>query len=339
MDFRAHQDLAKKNSRIIWILYLSLLLLSSFLVGYTLFIGTYLLESYQPQYAHWGFIERFIAINRFVFLNAENFVGLLSISAIALLIMSAATAMGFAQKSNGHKVAKAFGGTLISDDSKLSASERQALNIVHEQALAANIPTPALYLIADEAINAFAAGKRTDDAVVALTQGALNNFNRSQLAGVVAHEIGHIFNQDIKLNINISAFVFGFTALFFIARMLFYQSMSRRMDGRAKIAILIIAAVIALIGILTVWFGRILQAAMSRQREYLADASAVQFTRYPDGLIGAFEVLQAGGTRQATLKNPNAKEYSHAMIFGMSGELFATHPPLSQRIARIKKQN
>jgi Zn-dependent protease with chaperone function len=143
---------------------------------------------------------------------------------------------------------------------------------------------------------------------------ALNSFNRTELSGVIAHEIGHIVNQDIKLNIQISAFVFGFTALFFLARFIFYNAIyNRRMDGRAKLVMFAMAAVIAIIGALTVWMGRILQAAMSRQREYLADASAVQFTRYPDGLVQAFKVLENGG-KSTKMENPSSKEYAHAMM-------------------------
>lgn len=334
MDFRENQDQARKNSRIIWSLYIVLLLISSVLIGWTLVVGLNLAELYNPQYYQYSFVDKFIAANKFLLEDSAQLNLFFSIAAFALISMLIATSFGFMQKSSGHKVAKAFGGVQITDDMTLSNVEKQALNIVSEQALAANIPTPALYIIEDEAINAFAAGKTMDDAVVALTKGSLQAFNRTQLSGVIAHEVGHIVNQDIKLNIQISAFVFGFTALFFLARFIFYQAAyNRRMDGRAKIAMFAVAAVIAVIGILTVWFGRILQAAMSRQREYLADASAVQFTRYPDGLVEAFKVMQNGG--KSSINNPNSKEYAHALIFGINGELFATHPSLKDRIARI----
>ncbi|ABL02166.1 peptidase M48, Ste24p [Candidatus Ruthia magnifica str. Cm (Calyptogena magnifica)] len=340
MDFREHQDKAKKNTIIIWSLYLILLLISSMLIGYTLFIGLNLAQFYQPEYQQYSFNEKFIAANQIVFQNQEQLLGFLEFSLMVLLAMLSATAFGFYQKSNGHKVALAFGGKLISDEDKLSIEEKQTLNIVAEQALAANIPAPALYIIPDNAINAFAAGKTTQEAIVAITQGSMVSFNRTQLSGVIAHEIGHIVNHDIKLNIQISAFVFGFTALFFLARMIFYQAAyNRRMDGRAKLILFAIAAIIALIGMMTVWFGRILQAAMSRQREYLADASAVQFTRYPNGLVEAFEIMQnSGNSGKTKLENPNTEEYTHAMLFGMSGELFATHPPLDKRIKRIQNR-
>jgi Zn-dependent protease with chaperone function len=337
MDFREHQDRAKRNSFIIWLLYILLLCISSFLIGWTLVVGMNLAELYQPQYFQYSFWEKFVASNEFAF-SSEQLGVLLSFSAIAFVVMGIATTFGFFQKSDGHKVALAFGGRLVTNDTTQSHEEKQALNIVAEQSLAANVPTPSLYIIPEEGINAFAAGKTTDSAIVAITQGALENFNRTELAGVIAHEIGHIVNQDIKLNIQISAFVFGFTALFFVARFVFYSALhNRRMDGRAKLVMFVVAAVIAIIGVLTVWFGRILQAAMSRQREYLADASAVQFTRYPEGLVQAFQVLENGG-KSTKVEHPASQEYAHAMMFGVGGELFATHPPLQERIKRIQNR-
>ena len=156
MDFRAHQDKAKKNTLIIWFLYLILLLISSILIGYTLFVGLNLAQFYQPEYQQYSFAEKFIVANQIVFQNQKQLFGFLGFSLVALLAMLSATAFGFFQKSNGHKVALAFGGKLISNEDKLSVEEKQALNIVAEQALAANIPAPALYIIPDNAINAFA---------------------------------------------------------------------------------------------------------------------------------------------------------------------------------------
>lgn len=337
MDFREHQDRAKKNSRIIWSLYILLLLVSSFLIGWTFVVGLNLAEFYQPGYEQYSFGEKFFASNSRAFSN-EQIQVLVGFSAITFIIQGLTTVFGFIKKSDGHKVAIAFGGILINEDSADSLDQKQALNIVTEQALAASIPTPSLYLIPEQGINAFAAGKSSENAIVAITQGALDNFNRSELSGVIAHEIGHITNQDIKLNIQISAFVFGFTALFFLARFIFYNAIhNRRMDGRAKLVMFAMAVIIAIIGALTVWMGRILQAAMSRQREYLADASAVQFTRHPEGLVQAFEVLENGG-KSSKMENPASKEYAHAMMFGIGGELFATHPPLKKRIARIQNK-
>ena len=337
MDFREHQDNAKKNSLIIWILYVLLLLVSSFLIGWTFVVGLNLAELYQPGYEQYNFWEKFSSSNSYIFNNKNGQLEILAgFSATAFIVQGLTTAAGFFNKSNGHKVALAFNGELVTEDNADELGAKQALNIVTEQALAASIPTPSFYLIPEEGINAFAAGKKAENAIVAITYGALENFNRAELSGVIAHEIGHIVNQDIKLNIQISAFVFGFTALFFLARFIFYSAIhNRRMDVRAKLVMFAMAVIIAIIGALTVWMGRILQAAMSRQREYLADASAVQFTRYPEGLVQAFEVLKTG-KKSTKMENPSSKEYAHAMIFGIGGELFATHPPLDERIKRIQ---
>jgi Zn-dependent protease with chaperone function len=337
MDFREHQDRARKNSIIIWGLYLLLLSVSSALIGWTLTVALNLVDLYQPGYEAYSFWEKFIASNQSAFSKAQ-LPALLGLSIVVFIIQGLTTVFGFFKKSNGHKVALAFGGVLVTQDNAEKMGAKQALNIVAEQALAANLPTPSLYLVPEQGINAFAAGKKAEDAIVAITLGALENFNRDELSGVIAHEIGHIVNQDIKLNIQISAFVFGFTALFFLARFLFYSAINnRRMDGRAKLVMFGAAIIIAIIGALTVWLGRLLQAAMSRQREYLADASAVQFTRYPDGLVNAFEVLKNGG-KSTVMENPSSKEYAHAMMFGIGGELFATHPPLEERIKRIQNK-
>jgi Zn-dependent protease with chaperone function len=337
MDFREHQDRAKRNSKIIWFLYILLLLVSSFLIGWTFIVGINLADLYQPGYEQYGFWQKFSASNSLAFSDKQIRL-LLSFSAVAFIVQALTTAFGFFQKSDGHKVAIAFNARLLSEDNTNSLAEKQALNIVAEQALAANVPTPSLYLIPEQGINAFAAGRTHKNAVVAITEGALNSFNRTELSGVIAHEIGHIVNQDIKLNIQISAFVFGFTALFFLARFIFYNALTNnRMDARAKLVMFVMAVVIAIIGALTVWMGRILQASMSRQREYLADASAVQFTRYPEGLVQAFELLE-NEQKSTKMENPSSKEYAHAMMFGIGGELFATHPPLKERIARIQNK-
>jgi Zn-dependent protease with chaperone function len=337
MDFREQQNRAKRNSKIIWFLYILLLSVSSLLIGWTFVVGLNLAEFYQVGYEQYSFWQKFFASNSRVF-NSEQIQVLFSFSVIAFIVQALTTVFGFFKKSDGYKIAAAFNARLLDEKNANSLEEKQALNIVAEQALAASVPTPSLYLIPEQGINAFAAGKNNKNAVVAITEGALNSFSRTELSGVIAHEIGHIVNQDIKLNIQISAFVFSFTALFFLARFIFYNAIhNRRMDGRAKLIMFAIAAVIAIIGALTVWFGRILQAAMSRQREYLADASAIQFTRYPQGLVQAFEVLE-NKDKSTKMEHPSSKEYAHAMMFGIGGELFATHPPLRKRIARIQNQ-
>nr|WP_242464731.1 M48 family metalloprotease [Halorhodospira abdelmalekii] len=252
--------------------------------------------------------------------------------------MGVSTVVGFFRNSNGHDVARHFGGRLISaGDPSLSLKEQQALNIVDELSLAANHPPPALYVLPEPAINAFAAGRDREHAVVAVTEGALSHFDRDQLAGVIAHELAHVANEDIKINIRLAAFVMGFTVLFFAARMLFRSALYGRGNPRAKLVILVFAIALALIGSISVLSGRILQAMMSRQREYLADASAVQFTRHPKGIASALRVIRDGG-RPTDIQHPEAAEHSHAFLFKVNNSIFDTHPPLEERIQRLENR-
>jgi len=337
MDFREHQDMARRMSRRIWVAYLILLVLTAGLtalfISTLIFIGQVLSDSTQQQ------VGLLTALGKSIVLALSTEHGLLLTAVIgiaAMAIMGFSTLVGFFRNSNGHDVARHFGGRLISEgDPHLSIQEQRALNIVAELSLAANMTPPALYVIPESAINAFAAGRDREHAVVAVTQGALDNFDREQLAGVIAHELGHVANEDIKLNIRLAAFVLGFTTLFFLARMMFRQAAFRRGDARAKIVLVLVAAGIAVIGSLSVLSGRILQSMMSRQREYLADASAVQFTRHPQGIAGALRVIRDGG-KSTLVSHPEAAEYSHAFLFKVNNSLFDTHPPIDERIRRLE---
>jgi len=333
MDFREHQDRAKRNSKIIWLLYILLLSISSFLIAWTFMLGieVYLID-YAREYAEYSFWQQLLISNTHVF---NEKIKVLFAYFIVTLIIQALTGLSFFKKSSGYQIAATFDARRLNENTVKSFKEKQALNIVAEQALAASVPIPSLYLIPEQGINAFAAGKSNENAVVAITEGALNHFDRTQLSGVIAHEIGHIVNQDIRLNIQISAFALSFTALFCLARFIFESAThNRRLDIRARLIMFVVAGIIAVIGSLTVWFGRILQAAMSRQREYLADASAVQFTRYPQGLVEALKVI-AFQDKSTKMRSFSSKEYAHAMMFDVGGELFSTHPPLMERINRI----
>jgi Zn-dependent protease with chaperone function len=142
----------------------------------------------------------------------------------------------------------------------------------------------------------------------------------------------------VKLNIRVASLIFGFTAIFFLGRWALNSAFyGRDRDFRAKLIKIGLGIGIIAVGLITVFFGRVLQAAMSRQREYLADASAIQFTRHPDGLISAFNKLSKNSELSTKIDSDNTSEFSHAFIFGIGGELMATHPPLEERIKRIKE--
>jgi Zn-dependent protease with chaperone function len=232
----------------------------------------------------------------------------------------------------GAKVAQELGATLVSPDTQ-NPAHRRLRNVVEEIAIASGVPVPQLFVLEQEAgINAFAAGYSPADAAVTVTRGALDKLSRDELQGVIAHEFSHILNGDMRLNIRLMGLLFGILVLGIIGgKVLQYGPRGDRKGGGA---ILIVALGLFAIGYIGVFFGRLIKAGISRQREYLADASAVQFTRQSQGIAGALKKLAGidGGSR---LGNTHGEEVAH-MLFGDGigySALFATHPPV---LARIK---
>jgi Zn-dependent protease with chaperone function len=240
-------------------------------------------------------------------------------------------------RSGGGKVARDLGGVLVEADAR-DPLRRRLYNVVEEIALASGIAVPEIYVLEQEsAINAFAAGFTPADAAVAVTRGALEKLDRNELQGVIAHEFSHIFNGDMRLNIRLMGALFGILMLSLIGRRVlhgsYYVGRSKNNNGGA---IVMLAIAVMLVGYIGMFFGRWIKSAVSRQREYLADASAVQFTRDPDGIAGALKkiAIYSDGSHL----NVETEEVSH-MLFG-SGEkmsMFSTHPPMNERILRIDK--
>ena len=246
-----------------------------------------------------------------------------------------------ALSAGGKVVAEALGGQLIPQNTE-DLNQRKLLNVVEEMAIASGTPAPPVYLLADEpGINAFAAGFSPRDAVIGVTQGTIDHLSRDQLQGVIAHEFSHIFNGDMRLNIRLMGVLNGILVIGIIGYYILYStSFSRRGRGSDKGAggIMALAIGLMVIGFAGTFFGGLIKAAVSRQREYLADASAVQFTRNPDGIAGALKRI--GGLEFGSkVENPGAPEVSHAFfaqgISGFMQSLSATHPPLAKRILRI----
>jgi Zn-dependent protease with chaperone function len=254
----------------------------------------------------------------------------------ALAVIGVGMAAKFAQMAGGGRaVAEALGGRQI-DPASRDPDERRALNIVEEMAIASGVPVPPVYVLEDDTINAFAAGPTPQNAVVGLTRGCIQHLTRDELQGVVAHEFSHIFHQDSRLNMRLVAWLGGIFAISLIGRFLLrsmrYSGGSRGKNNGAAFAL--IGLGLFLIGIIGYFFGRLIQAAVSRQREFLADASAVQYTRNPAGITSALEKLQTYGSR---LSAPAATEYSHFFFGEGVMSLFATHPPLEERIRRLRE--
>ncbi|OAM90208.1 M48 family metallopeptidase [Termitidicoccus mucosus] len=246
-------------------------------------------------------------------------------------------------RGGGGVVARSVGGILVTPGTT-DPQKRRLVNVVEEMAIASGVRVPEIYILPEEGINAFAAGYSPDDAAVAVTQGALDTLTRDELQGVVAHEFSHILNGDMRLNIRLIGLLFGILLLTLIGRVVLRaaaSSGSRRSGdkkGGGAAAFLVLGLALIIIGYLGVFFGRLIQAAVSRQREFLADASAVQFTRNPDGIAGALRKIGARATG-SRIANAHATETSH-MFFASAlrssfGGLFATHPPLAERIKAI----
>jgi Zn-dependent protease with chaperone function/tellurite resistance protein len=242
-------------------------------------------------------------------------------------------------RSGGGTVARLLGGKPVPLD-PTDPRERQLRNVVEEMAIASGIPVPEIYVLDEESgINAFAAGWSPADAAVAVTRGCLETLDRDELQGVIAHEFSHVFHGDMRLNIRLMGVLFGIVCLATIGRILVRAMPRGGGSGKGKggaAGIVMFGVALIVIGSLGVLFSRLIQAAVSRQREFLADASAVQYTRNPRGIGMALAKIGGIGAR---LETPHAEEASH-MLFadGMRrflGGGFATHPPIEQRVERV----
>ncbi len=279
-------------------------------------------------------------------LSQEEYIHItLCTTAIVLLVVGAGTLYKMWQLSAGGEVVALMMGARPVDPGTTDPDERRLLNVVQEMALASGVPVPPVYIMDDEhCINAFAAGFSMDDAVIAVTRGCLNLLTRDELQGVIAHEFSHILHGDMKLNLRLMGLLYGLFVIFLVGWMIirnirFVDTGNKKEGGGAVLAILAFSVGLMIIGSLSWFFGQIIKAAIARQREYLADASAVQFTRFPDGIAGALKKIGGMNSAARVMMAPEAPEASHMFTvshLGTTGSsLLATHPPLVSRIKRI----
>lgn len=270
--------------------------------------------------------------------RANAWIALGVITAVALASLFKFLAL----KAGGRAIADSMGARRISRDSR-DPDERKLLNIVEEMAIASGTPVPPVYVMDKElAINAFAAGYAPADAIVCVTRGTMTLLDRDQLQGVVAHEFSHILNGDMRLNIRLIAILAGILFIGETGRFVLRSFNGRRSrssrDGGAGGAVLLGLGLLV-IGYAGIFFGNLIKAAVSRQREFLADASAVQFTRNPDGIGGALKLI-GGYSLGAHVNASNAAEISHFFfsdaLHSPLNSLFATHPKLAERIKAIE---
>ncbi|WP_370600862.1 M48 family metallopeptidase [Pseudomonas nitroreducens] len=275
----------------------------------------------------------------------------LAVAAVIISVVVLGALYKQVQLSAGGKVvAESLGGRLL-NLSASNADERRLLNIVEEMALASGSPVPPVYVLEDASINAFAAGLSPRDAVIGITRGAIEQLERSELQGVIAHEFSHIHHGDMLLNTRLTALLHGILLLGLIGGMLLRgwnetstgirvgsRSSSNDKDGGGSAVLLVIGCgvVLYVLGYVGTFFGQLIKASVSRQREFLADASAVQFTRDPSTIAGALKKI-GSNPFGALLSAPRAAEFSH-MYFGdgVGSSWFDTHPPLKERIRRVE---
>jgi len=266
---------------------------------------------------------------------------LMGVATAVILVVGLGSVVRHLQlRAGGSVVAEALGGRPLNLETR-DANERRLLNVVEEMAIASSMPVPRVYLLEDAAINAFAAGHDLDDVAIGVTRGATEALDRDQLQGVIAHEFSHILHGDMRLNLRLVALLHGILMIGLVGRMLLHASTSgrhtRSRKGGGHVAVLGLGAGLMVVGYAGTLCGNLIKAAVSRQREFLADASAVQYTRNPEGIGGALKVLAAHRLGSRLLAS-HAAEFSH-LYFGSGvrgfSRLTSTHPPLEARIRRV----
>lgn len=335
MDFFEHQDAARRHTRWLigyFILAVVAIVVSIYFVALTAMI--FATDSGHPD-----------ELNPYTesFWHPELF-ALVALATIVVIFLS--SLYKTAQLSaGGEAVAQMMGGRLVGRQTR-DPAERRLLNVVDEMALASGTPVPPVYVMDNEpSINAFAAGHQPGDAVIGVSRGCLEYLNRDELQGVMAHEFSHILNGDMRMSLRLVGVLHGILVIaligWFVVRSMQFsgrRSSGGKDSGGAVFLILAVGVGLLVVGSVGLLFGKLIKSAVSRQREYLADAAAVQFTRLPAGIAGALKKI-GGRPETSKIKDAHAEEISHMFFgsaFGSQGfQFFATHPPLVKRIQQI----
>lgn len=345
MDFFAAQELRRRKTK--WLIALYLLAVLSIIIGIYVVIAVGLGFANQRMAAEAGGDPNgAMSVEIFSLFHPQLF-GI--VAGLNLLVIGCASFAKIVElRGGGEHVASSLGGVRV-PASTTNPAERQLLNVVEEMAIASGISVPPVYILRHEpTINAFAAGFTPADAVIGVNQGTLDSLSRDELQGVIAHEFSHILNGDMRINIRLIGILFGIQMLatigYFVLRSTgghgYRRQRGNGKDGGGAGAILVVALAMLVFGAIGQFFAKWIKATLSRQREYLADASAIQFTRNPDGLAGALKVIGSSEAGSA-METPAAEQMSH-MFFAnsfssMMFSMFSTHPPLVPRIQQIDK--
>ena len=338
MDFINHQKQARsKSKRLLWLFPCAAFLVSSGIWSLFAFVIWFLLlsdpssESNEPL----GYFDVLFTVPLLCsFMGGTLFIILLS--SIWKMVQL---------RGGGLKVALELGAVPLLAETA-TAQEKQCLNVVEEMSIASGMPIPLTCVIESSSMNAFAAGTNPDNAVVAVTRGLLDELSRDELQGVIAHEFSHIVHGDIRINIRLVGVIHGMVVIGLIGERMMQAPdwMVARSDLKdlsvvrgflIAVAIMILGLFVVLIGLVGTAMGRLLQAAVSRQREFLADAAAVDYTRYPDGIASALRKIS--GLRPSNrLRVSRVSEFAHFMFTNGCSSWFATHPAIERRVARLE---
>ncbi len=341
MNFFEHQRIARQRSYLLVVYFSIAVILIALAINVLVFVGWDLLFTKPPQWD--PFAPPSIRYSLWLLQPASHYTFLITLLVIGLGSLFKIIAL----RDQGPEYPAVLLGGKEVGPSPTDPLEKRLRNVIEEMAIASGCPVPRIFVLPNEGgLNAFASGTEPSNAVITVTRGLLESLNREQLQGVIAHEFSHIFNGDMKLNIQLLGVLNGILLLALTGRGIL-RAFSRMNTGRRNKssgqggAVLLylfgLALVLMVIGYIGLLFGRLIKAAVSRQREFLADASAVQFTRNPDGIAGALKTISSSSA-QGQLFHPQAEQFSHFYFndaLSRWTSLFHTHPPIEERIARV----
>ena len=331
-DFFGQQEQARRNTTRLVLLFICAVTVIVLAVYVAVTAGLFITQMFIAQQNGWLVRE---------FWDVERFLWVITVTVIIVMAGSLFRTYQLRQ-GGGAAVAEMLGAKRLpasSDDPLL----RRLLNVVEEMAIASGVPVPPVYLMQQSGINAFAAGFGTSDAVIAVTNGAVELLSRDELQGVIAHEFSHVLNGDTRLKMSLMGLLFGITLISDAGIMLMTARNSSRHYGRGRgthPAVIVVGFLIFLVGTIGAVFADMIKRAVSRQREFLADAAAVQFTRNPAGIAGALKVI--GGYKAGSRVDHAASQQASHFFFGNAvkswenRDWWATHPPLAERISRLE---
>jgi len=335
MDFFEHQEQARRQTRFLILMFILALIAIVITVDLVVLI---LVVNMDEQ------ADRLVAPGLQFIREHSGLLTLTSLGTAGLIVMASLYRIAMLGGGGG-KVARSLGGTLVSSDTP-DPLRRRLHNVVEEMAIASGLPVPEVYVLEEEqGLNAFAAGFTPADAAIAVTRGSLESFSRDELQGVIAHEFSHVLNGDMRLNMRLMGILFGIQVISFIGRTILrslrhtrIRSSRSNSKGGGGIAVVVaLGTALVVIGYIGLFFARFIKAGVSRQREYLADASAVQFTRQTVGIAGALKKIGYGSS--SLIEDSDGEEVSH-MLFanGLRSffKLYATHPPIEERIRALE---